>query len=75
MRRIPPEMQLETADQQLAMLRALLDAAVTDDEGFCLIQRDHLLDALDKIAYDHARQLAAMPTIAERLMSVFGVTA
>ena len=72
---VPKGQELESADQQVAMLRALLNAAKADEEGMVMIQRDHFLDALAKIEEDHCRQLAAMSVIAERLMSCFGVTA
>jgi hypothetical protein len=68
----PPS--VETAEAQIAMLTELTKHCEPDAEGRVLVQRDHLIDALEKIRADHRRELQALPTIAGRMISVFGVT-
>jgi hypothetical protein len=65
---------MESADSQISMLTELARHAEPDAEGFVLIQRDHLVDALEGIRAGHRRELQALPTIAGRMIAVFGVT-
>lgn len=64
----------ESAAAQITMLRNLLGAAPVDEEGMVRVHRDHLLHHVDQIDTDHRRELEALPTIAGRMLSVFGVT-
>lgn len=66
---------MESADSQISMLTALLRCRAADDEGNVIVQRDHFVDALERIRADHRRELQALPTIAERLIACFGITA
>lgn len=70
-----PVVPIASADVQVSMLTALLERARTDTEGMVMVQRDHLVDALQRIQADHRRELAELPQVAERLMACFGVTA
>lgn len=65
---------IETAESQIAMLTELTRGTTPDAEGRIRIYRDDLLNALEKIREDHRRELQALPTIAGRMISVFGVT-
>jgi hypothetical protein len=45
-----------------------------DEEGMVRVHRGALFEALSRIEEDHRAELQALPTIAGRMISVFGVT-
>jgi hypothetical protein len=65
---------MESADSQITMLTELAHGTQADDEGFVRVHRDHLIDSLERIQTDHRRELQQLPTVAGRMIAVFGVT-
>lgn len=65
---------MESADSQITMLTELARGAPADEEGCVRLQRDHLIDVLERIQADHRAELRALPTIAGRMLAAFGVT-
>lgn len=65
---------MESADTQITMLIELARRSQADPEGRVLVGQAHLVETLERIRQDHRQELQMVPTIAGRMLDVFGVT-
>lgn len=63
---------MEPADAQIAMLTELVRRSQPDQDGCILVDRDVLVESLERIREQQRREMSALPQIAGRLVGVMG---
>ena len=65
-------LNMEPADTQIAMLTELVRNCRPDEDGCIYLNRDVLVESLERIRDEHRRERETLPAIAGRLVGVLG---